>query len=297
MAEPAITIRAYHDSGGGNLTPTRVVIHATSGGTGFPAESDAGSARATARYFASASAGGSAHYIEDVAGEEHCVPDNVIAWHAPPNPRSIGIEICADSTYTRDQWLSPQVWPAVLRAAARTRELCDRYGIPRVKLSIADLQAGRGGICGHVDVSKAFGESTHWDPGPGFPWDKFMEAVGGSAVAPSGPAPAPTNAPPRLAWPFRADHYVGDRLGPDASHGGWFVAERGFIKNVQQWLIYKGVVPGVPASSWATSGWADGLFDKPYSTDAAIEWHRRYYPNQPYPDQIWSDDYDRLARP
>ncbi len=152
MSEPPITLRAVHDSGPGNTPPSRVVIHATCPGTGYPTASGPGTALGTARYFQMAGAGGSAHYVCDGDDEQHCVPDDVIGWHAPPNPHSIGIEICSEGgdyakSYTREQWLSAAVWPGVLRAAARTRELCQRYGLPMVKLSSADLLAGRRGIC------------------------------------------------------------------------------------------------------------------------------------------------------
>lgn len=190
MAEPPLTLHAIHDDGPGNLQPTRIVIHATCPNIGYPAASAPGRALSTARYFQSPAAGGSAHYVVDPAGEQHCVPDAHIAWHSPPNPRSIGIEICAEGgdyprSYSRAQWLSDPVWPAVQRAAARTRELCQRFGIPAVKLSVADLQAGRHGICGHVDVSRAFHQSSHSDPGAGFPWPEFLALV----TQPANPAP------------------------------------------------------------------------------------------------------------
>lgn len=182
MAEPPITIRAAHDSGPGNGPITRVVIHATCPDVGYSKASAPGTAHGTALYFATQAAGGSAHYVCGVDGEEHCVPEDVIAWHAPPNPHSLGIEITAEGgnyarNYTREQWLSPEVWPAVQRAAARVRDLCDRHGIPLVKLTPTDLLAGKRGICGHVDVSQAWHQSTHTDPGPNFPWAEFMAEV------------------------------------------------------------------------------------------------------------------------
>lgn len=187
MAEPPVNIRAKFSSftAGDNLTPTRVVIHATCPNVGYPRASGPGTALGTARYFASGSAGGSAHYICDPGDEQHCVPDGTIAFHAPPNPRSIGIEINSEGgdypkSYTRAEWLSPQVWPAVVRAAARTRELCDRFHIPMVRINSSDLLAGKHGICGHVDVSQAWHQSTHSDPGPQFPWVEFMAAVTGA---------------------------------------------------------------------------------------------------------------------
>jgi N-acetyl-anhydromuramyl-L-alanine amidase AmpD len=199
--EPPITIRARFSSqvSGGNAHPTRVVIHATAPNIGWPRASEAGKALSTARYFAGPKAGGSAHYIVDVAGEQHCVPESTVAYHAPPNAHSIGIEICAEATYSREQWLSPQVWPAVLRAAARTADLCSRYGIPAVRLGPAALKAGGKGVCGHWDISQAFKQSSHTDPGPAFPWAEFMAAVGGAPVAPP-VAPASAAELPSLAY-------------------------------------------------------------------------------------------------
>jgi hypothetical protein len=190
-------IQAAHHSSGSNLPPTRVVIHATCPEMGFPRASAAGRAVSTARYFQSSSSGGSAHYVVDIGETVQCLGENVIAWHAPPNGRSLGIEICADGgsatsfknpkvRYTRAQWLSPQVWPAVLRAADLTRQMCSKYGIPVTKLSAADLRAGKRGICGHVDVSNAFHQSDHDDPGPDFPWAEFMAAVKGGATTQTG---------------------------------------------------------------------------------------------------------------
>lgn len=177
MTEPGITLQAAHFDNVANPPIDRIVIHATAGGRGYPSESAAGTARATAEYFQKSSAGGSAHYIEDVTAEEHCVPDALVAWGAPPNRHSLHIEICAEATYSREQWLSPQVWPAVANAAHRARELADRYGVPKVKIGPAQLVGDAHGICGHVDVSNAFHQSTHTDPGPGFPWPEFMAEV------------------------------------------------------------------------------------------------------------------------
>ncbi len=44
-------------------------------------------------------------------------------------------------------------------------------------LAPGDLVAGRRGITGHVDVSRAFELSDHWDPGPGFPVESFLDTV------------------------------------------------------------------------------------------------------------------------
>lgn len=175
MAEPPVTIAAYHFSAGNNQPVSRIVIHTTSPPKlPFPVASALGQARRTALYFSLPVSGGSAHYVVDRGSEEHCLRDNQIAHHAPPNRRSLGVEICGQAYYTRSQWLSGDVWPAVQRAKDRAWELAERHKVPWVKLSIADLRVGRAGICGHFDVAQAFGQSDHWDPGPQFPWDRFM---------------------------------------------------------------------------------------------------------------------------
>ena len=181
-------IQAAHHSADPNLPPTRVVIHATCPDVGFPSASRAGRAVGTAGYLASISASGSAHYVCDVTETVQCLGEDVIGWLAPPNGHSIGIEICADGgsrasfnnpshAYSPEQWLSPQVWLAVEKAAHLTQQICHRYAIPVRRLTVADLKAGQRGICGHADVSAAWHQSDHDDPGPWFSWDQFIAAV------------------------------------------------------------------------------------------------------------------------
>jgi len=185
-------IPAAHHSAGSNSPVNRVVIHATCPDVGFPSASRAGRAVSTANYFASPSSGGSAHYVCDISETVQCLSESTIGWHAPPNPHSLGIEICADGgshasfrvpghAYTREQWLSPQVWPAAEKAAILCRRLCDKYNVPKRKLNASDLKAGKRGVCGHADVTDAWHQSDHDDPGPWFPWDRFMAVVNGGS--------------------------------------------------------------------------------------------------------------------
>lgn len=296
MAEPAVSVRAASDSGSPNTPITRIVIHATAGGRGYPNESGPGVAEATAHYFAEPGCPGSAHYVEDLDSEQHCLPENVIGWHAPPNKGSIGIEVCADANYSPEEWLSPQVWPAVERAAARARDLCLRYGVPIAKLSPADLLAGKHGICGHIDVSQAWHQSSHWDPGPGFPWPQFM------ALVAQADQPVPVPAPPvvvvprpgKFEWRLPVGNYYGNVKGPAASHGGFYASEKDEVRNIQQWLIMRGCVDGHDPAGWPHDPWADGLWEG--ATDVAMTtWHARLYPNQPKPAQCWLDDYLHLT--
>lgn len=184
-------IQARHHGADTNAPVTRVVIHATCPDIGYPSASKAGRAESTARYFATTSRAASAHYVVDVASTIQCLSEQTVGYHAPPNAHSIGIEICADGgsrasfakashAYTREQWLSDDVWPAVERAAILARDICHRHHIPVRKLTTAQVKSGMSGICGHDNVSDAFHQSNHDDPGPTFPWHRFMAAVGGT---------------------------------------------------------------------------------------------------------------------
>ncbi len=182
-------VQAAHVSTGSNLPVNRVVIHAT------VSPCVRGGARATAAYFQNQSAGGSAHYIVDPGEIVQCVAEAAIAWHAPPNRNSIGIELCDPMADSGGRELAASRWAdadheAMLRlAAAATAEMCAKYAIPMVRLSPADLLAGKRGVCAHADVATAWRQTDHWDVGAGFPWDRFMSYVtaGATPVAPIAP--------------------------------------------------------------------------------------------------------------
>lgn len=115
-----------------------------------------------------------------------------------------------------------------------------------------------------------------------------------------GPAPAPAPAPthpwvPDLpAWDLPPGHYFGNKAGPAASHGGFYIGERDNIKAIQRAFIVLGCVAGVDRNNWQ-SGWADGLWEA--ATDVACRvWFARYRPGQQFTDRIYSDDYAALQR-
>jgi hypothetical protein len=79
MAEPPITREAAYGVRPGNLPIKHVVIHDEE----YPVGDT--SAESVAAFFAGATARGSAHYVEDADSEQHCVAEDHIAAHAPPN--------------------------------------------------------------------------------------------------------------------------------------------------------------------------------------------------------------------
>lgn len=172
-----------------SVKPTLIIIHT---GEGILNRNDMAA-------FLDRTAGISAHATSDAGGvAAPLVSYDRAAWAAGPtgNNRGLQIELCAFALLTREQWLSRSdvtVWIPWLKAnrtirspyamlqhtANWTRSVANKYGIPLKKLSAAEVRAGHAGICGHVEVSVAWGESDHTDPGAGFPWDVFIEMVKG----------------------------------------------------------------------------------------------------------------------
>lgn len=139
-----------------------------------------GAARNVAAYFAGASAPqASAHYCVDSLETVQCVRDEDVAWHAGPVIGcSIGIEHAGRAAQLPEEWADEYSLATLARSAALVASLCYRYGIPVVRLTAEDLAAGkRSGITGHVDVTKGLKYGTHWDPGPSFPWFRFLALV------------------------------------------------------------------------------------------------------------------------
>lgn len=176
---------AAHDSGPGNLPATRVVIHST------VSPCVPGGRHAIADYFRSPAAGGSAHYVADPVSCVQVVHDHIIAWHAPPNAHSFGIEMCDMPGPLPGDHFIPAVWKAARRTwrwrhpnqkamlhvtAQLTAELCLAYSIPAVWLAPRQLRAGRKGVTSHANVSRTWHQSTHWDPGF-WPRRRFMRMV------------------------------------------------------------------------------------------------------------------------
>ena len=176
---------AKHSGLTGNKPINRIVIHSAV----MPCEP--GRAKQLAEMNSKGLGGGSWHYAVDPTATIQTSYDSVVCWHAPPNPHSLGIEMAdyprpwPSGSRTAAWWASlKRVWrwndtnhKAMLARTARlTAELCVLYDIPPRLLSVNDIRAGKRGIATHNSVSKAFHQSTHWDPGM-WPYNKFMSMV------------------------------------------------------------------------------------------------------------------------
>ena len=116
----------------------------------------------------------SAHLTVDVDSIVRSVPDEHIAFHAPPNDWSIGIEQAGYAKQTRDEWLDPYGQKMLRLVSKLTAFEAKKWNIPLVWLAVDELKTGARGLCTHNDVRLAFGQTKHTDPGPNYPKDVVL---------------------------------------------------------------------------------------------------------------------------
>jgi N-acetyl-anhydromuramyl-L-alanine amidase AmpD len=174
-----------HSSRGGSGVRL-IVVHTAEGATTY---------QSLGNYFANPSAEVSSHTgIDDTPGTigEYVTAGNKAWTAANANPYSIQTELCAFAEWSRGEW---ENHPVMLEnCAAWISEEAGRYGIPIRKLSESEAAAGQAGVVGHADLG--FAGNDHWDPGPGFPWDRVVSGAPASPAGPSAPSVPSGPAPP-----------------------------------------------------------------------------------------------------
>lgn len=157
-------------------TPSNIILHCTDGHEGLTQDTDGATEiskplpKGTEKSF---------HYIVDGDSVTQCVEDQYVAWHARKrgNAIGIGIEMCGRANQTREQWFDP-ISLATMRLTARLcADLCIRHSLPATLVKADGLLQDMKGITTHNFVAQAFKQSDHFDPGPNFPLDEFIEAV------------------------------------------------------------------------------------------------------------------------
>lgn len=139
---------------------------------------DPGSVDQLRNYFADPNTQASCHAgADDDQLSDGWVPYDRAAWTLRNgNPISDNLEMCGRAGWTREQWLQH---PGLVRNAARwAASRCQARGIPVRRLTVAQVAARNvPGILDHNTYTVATGDGTHWDVGPGFPWDVFLADV------------------------------------------------------------------------------------------------------------------------
>jgi N-acetyl-anhydromuramyl-L-alanine amidase AmpD len=160
-----------------------VVIHSTEGSEGTQ------SAEAGVAYDKRRTDGTSTHLFVDTDTALREVPDADRAHHGRfhGNEIGIGIELCGRAGQTDAQWHDASSLPMLKLAAKEVAAICRAHALPVRRLSVAQVRAAYyapasarpKGICGHIDLTRAYPEDdgSHTDPGPSFPWTEFLAMV------------------------------------------------------------------------------------------------------------------------
>lgn len=158
-------------SGRATGQPSVVVIHTTEGSAHGTSAEDG------AAYDQRRTDGTSAHYYVDSNSIIQCVRtgDRANTARAEGNKRGIHYELCGRA-YQID-WAGTYAQAMLKLAAKQVARDCKKYGIPVRHLTVAQLKAGSKGLVGHIDISNAWRQSDHTDPGPRFPWSQFLGYV------------------------------------------------------------------------------------------------------------------------
>jgi N-acetyl-anhydromuramyl-L-alanine amidase AmpD len=144
------------------------------------------SAEAIGSYFATMSDGrvASAHFTVDTDSIVQSVKEKDIAYHAPgANLAGLGIEHAGYAKQTKEQWQDDYSMEMLKKSSRLTSKLCREWQIPMRWVDRNGLLRGEPGITTHNEVSQAFKKSTHYDPGPNFPMDGYIEMVKAYAEA------------------------------------------------------------------------------------------------------------------
>ena len=182
---PVVGGHPHHHSGTRNKPIMRLVIHSAV----IPCEP--GRARQLGQWNRDGTTAGSWHYAIDPDEAIQCSYDSYVCWHAPPNAHSLGFEMCDTPGRRPDARRGSRLWwnlrkswrwagrnhrKTLHRTARLVAHAALAYDVPIRFLSPAELLAGRRGITTHANVSKAFRQSSHWDPG-WWPRRRFMRLV------------------------------------------------------------------------------------------------------------------------
>lgn len=167
---------AYKSSPRGTRPVSLLAVHTAEG---------ARTARSLAAYFSRPDIAASSHDAIDSRETLHMVAYHRASWTLRSgNPISDNVELCGFARWTRAQWLSTGVVDGcgnpramLYRLAAWITVRARARNIPTRKLTVAQVARNQWGVIAHNDWTLAKNDGTHWDPGPGFPWDYVMTLV------------------------------------------------------------------------------------------------------------------------
>lgn len=175
MTYPFLQAISY-SKGRNNHAPRLIVIH-----TMETPESE-GRAKQVAGWFAGKTAPqASAHYMVDDKQIVQSVLETDTAWAVDDwelNQISISIEHAGSASQTLAQWSDFYSKAELALSATLAADIAKRWRIPIIKLTSADILAGKVGFCGHNDITLAKNiKGGHTDPGVNFPWTDYLKLI------------------------------------------------------------------------------------------------------------------------
>lgn len=170
MTDNAVDIDLHHLIPFGRTTPLPkkiIIVHTTENAPGTPSRNIID--------YQVRTRSGSYHRLVDSTGKITMAnTDDWQTWSTGNKGNDIALHVScvARAAMTREQWLAqPKMLEGVARVIAHWSR---KYGIPLVKLSRAELGAGKHGVAGHLEA-QVWGNTTHWDPGYHFPYDVVLK--------------------------------------------------------------------------------------------------------------------------
>lgn len=160
--------------GGYRGDPRWLVLHTAECCGADPSEN---TANRLARYFSNPSTRVSAHVSIDVSEVWRSVPSGRVAYTSGSDEGNTYGEHIEMVTYTAQDWDSENDHRLLARTAQYVRERSSELGIPTRFLTVTELRDGRKGITTHNQLRLAFGGTDHTDPGPDFPFRRFLDMV------------------------------------------------------------------------------------------------------------------------
>jgi N-acetyl-anhydromuramyl-L-alanine amidase AmpD len=164
---------SYRDADGRHFG---IAIHNTSNANLASAEDEA--AYATRR-----TDGVSAHFYCDANSVVQSLDTAARAGHAGStegNQNAIAVEITGLNSFGRERWLTGVAWAKLAGTLAFViRNDPDYAGFQVRRATVAEMRANPQvkAFYGHDDMRRAWGGTTHTDPGPDFPWDHLIAVV------------------------------------------------------------------------------------------------------------------------
>lgn len=92
------------------------------------------------------------------------------------NENAVSVEITGTNSKSRQWWLDNVAWDKLAHTLA---VVCEHYNIQPRRASVAEMKANPKvrAFYSHDDMRRAWGGTTHTDPGGNFPWDHLLAKV------------------------------------------------------------------------------------------------------------------------